>query len=194
MNCSKSSSFSFWLVSFLPVLQSIFYIFIYLRFPFSSFASLASSANFAKATSSPSSIIVCSSKRDFLDYILSSSSSSLFRFKSLFSGHHLLICLAKSGMFSNISPQSSQEGIFPSVLALYFSMSLKYVYSLWVYPQTDHIVVCICVYTRPFHHPQWKYCCRIPKSVCSVHFLGLECFRIYLSLIYLFLECSVLGL
>jgi hypothetical protein len=33
----------------------------------SSFASLASVANFVKAISSPSSIIVCSSKRAFLD-------------------------------------------------------------------------------------------------------------------------------
>jgi hypothetical protein len=33
----------------------------------SSFASLASSANFVKAISSPSSIIGCSSKRDFLN-------------------------------------------------------------------------------------------------------------------------------
>jgi hypothetical protein len=24
-----------------------------------------------------------------------------------------------------------------------------------VYPQTDHILVCICLYTRPFHHPPW---------------------------------------
>jgi hypothetical protein len=40
----------------------------------------------------------------------------------------------------------------------------------------------------------WKCFYMIPKSICSVHFLDLECFRIYLSLSYLLLECSVLGL
>jgi hypothetical protein len=49
----------------------------------------------------------------------------------IFFGHHLFICLAKSDMFSNISPQSSQEGIFSPMLVSYFSTSLKYVCSLW---------------------------------------------------------------
>jgi hypothetical protein len=44
---------------------------------------IMSSYNFVKAISSPSSIIVCSSKRAFLESLKTSSSSSLFRFKSL---------------------------------------------------------------------------------------------------------------
>jgi hypothetical protein len=112
----------------------------------SSFASLASVANFVKAISSPSSIIVCSSKRDFLDSLLSSSCVDLDQFMSRYGTLIQYILQLKNGKLHSkvmkVVDDLLEDGmdykkavkVAIAFFLQYFydlSQSIKYVCSLW---------------------------------------------------------------